>query len=200
MHWFGEIENKPPMRRHFSAFFSNRAPKISLNFLWLARLTPRAVVGIFWNKPATFSNRIKCHASRNNNTRGEIISLFFCCITLLSGNVSIVYVFFVQKICQGNPTIDNLSEVGSEPTVSRQVGALSWERIILNCQPPHWDALPKTFHHLSDFFFFFLALGAIFCFDCQRWVLLRIVRDAHPAVCRGDKDKVDGAVCIYLVC
>lgn len=76
MHWFGEIENKLPMRRHVSAFLSNRAPKISSNFLWLARLTPRTVVGIFWNKPATFSNRIKRHASRNNNTKGEIISLF----------------------------------------------------------------------------------------------------------------------------
>lgn len=118
--------------------------------------------------------------------------LFFCCITVLSGNVSIVYIYFflAQKICQGKSTIDNLFEAGSESTVSRQVGAVSWERIILNCQPPHCGTL-LIFQFL---FFFFLTLGGIFYFNCQRWVVLRIVRDVHPAV----KGKDKGDIAAYL--
>lgn len=40
--------------------------------------------------------------------------------------------------------------------------------------------------HLSVFYFF-LTLGGIFYFNCQRPALLRIVRDVHPAVKGKDK-------------
>lgn len=102
--------------------------------------------------------------------------------------------FFAQKNLSGKPDYWQFIWTGFR-TASLQTGG----SLVLGANHSKLSAAtlgraaedtPSSFRF---FCLFFSALCGIFCFDCQWLVPLRIVRDVHATVCRGDEDKGDGA-------